>query len=197
MQVDVLTDPGFLRVIEDKIKDGWGVVLAGEDGTNMFPGIAPPPDKDPSVPADRFVTLKSQNCRVEVISLSSIPLDRKSSSNNDMMAESPSTDESPVQSASASQSANMTASMDSLDIHSASARGTGMATHRITKPSGRMTCNTCNIEFEDREQFRSHQRSEVHRYNLKRKLKSMDPVSFEEFEAIPEKEKQAFLDSDV
>jgi pre-60S factor REI1 len=44
-----------------------------------------------------------------------------------------------------------------------------------------LTCLTCRVAFSDLDQGREHYKSEWHRYNLKRKVAQMDPLSAEMF----------------
>jgi len=43
------------------------------------------------------------------------------------------------------------------------------------------TCITCHIAFDDAELQRSHYKTDWHRYNLKRKVVALPPVSAENF----------------
>ena len=44
------------------------------------------------------------------------------------------------------------------------------------------TCITCRVAFRDLEVQRQHYKSDWHRYNLKRKVAELPPVSVEEFQ---------------
>lgn len=46
---------------------------------------------------------------------------------------------------------------------------------------GELCCQSCLIDFSDAVDHRNHYREDLHRYNLKLKLKGKPPVSFEEF----------------
>lgn len=48
--------------------------------------------------------------------------------------------------------------------------------------SDSITCSFCKINFTDSAQQRQHYKSDWHRYNLKQKLKSLEPISEENFE---------------
>lgn len=47
--------------------------------------------------------------------------------------------------------------------------------------SGLLTCMTCRVGFRDADLQRDHYKSEWHRYNLKRKIVSLPPVTAENF----------------
>jgi len=42
-------------------------------------------------------------------------------------------------------------------------------------------CLTCGVAFTDLEQLREHYKTDWHRYNLKRKVAAMPPVTLETF----------------
>eukprot|EP00929_Paragymnodinium_shiwhaense_P094970 TRINITY_DN55898_c0_g1_i1.p1 TRINITY_DN55898_c0_g1~~TRINITY_DN55898_c0_g1_i1.p1 ORF type:complete len:390 (-),score=120.41 TRINITY_DN55898_c0_g1_i1:45-1214(-) len=63
-------------------------------------------------------------------------------------------------------------------------------------PKRVMKCSACAAEFEDAAQYRTHCRSEWHNFNLKRKVKSLSPVTEEEFEEINLDMKEGFLAAD-
>jgi pre-60S factor REI1 len=44
------------------------------------------------------------------------------------------------------------------------------------------TCLTCSVMFQDAELQRNHYKTDWHRYNLKRKVAEMPPVTLESFE---------------
>lgn len=48
--------------------------------------------------------------------------------------------------------------------------------------SGLYTCLACQVAFESAEGQRIHYRSDWHRYNLKRKVADLPPVSREQFQ---------------
>lgn len=56
-----------------------------------------------------------------------------------------------------------------------------------------MHCSSCTAEFEDPAEYRTHCRSEWHNMNLKRKIKSLPPVTAEEFAEISLDAKEGFL----
>ena len=43
------------------------------------------------------------------------------------------------------------------------------------------TCVTCNVAFKESEKQRTHYKSDWHRYNLKRKVADLAPVSAQAF----------------
>ncbi|GFN80466.1 Zinc finger protein 622-like [Plakobranchus ocellatus] len=56
-----------------------------------------------------------------------------------------------------------------------------------------ITCLACNVAFEDVELGRFHYKTDWHRYNLKRKVASLSPITLEQFEErrkLQEKENQ-------
>ena len=53
-----------------------------------------------------------------------------------------------------------------------------METEHIPLP---FTCITCRVSFSDAEMQRSHYKTDWHRYNLKRKVAQMPPVTAEVF----------------
>ncbi len=87
----------------------------------------------------------------------------------------------------------------SNDMTAASARGTGMLVRRVVQPGAARTlaCTACALTFEDSAAHREHHRTDLHRFNLKRKVKMMEPLTTEQFDALPAKEKKAFLDADL
>ena len=44
------------------------------------------------------------------------------------------------------------------------------------------TCVTCNVAFDNPETQREHYKTDWHRYNLKRKVAELAPISFESFQ---------------
>lgn len=48
--------------------------------------------------------------------------------------------------------------------------------------SGSFTCITCQVLFKNPELQREHYKSDWHRYNLKRKVASIPPITLEDFE---------------
>lgn len=48
----------------------------------------------------------------------------------------------------------------------------------------KMVCSACNTDFEDIAEYRAHCKSEWHNFNLKRKVKGLEPVPDEEFREI-------------
>mmetsp|Transcript_107889 Transcript_107889/g.344359 ORF Transcript_107889/g.344359 Transcript_107889/m.344359 type:complete len:385 (+) Transcript_107889:121-1275(+) len=63
----------------------------------------------------------------------------------------------------------------------------------VVQPKKGMKCSACSAEFEDAGEYRQHCRSEWHNFNLKRKVKSLPPVSEEEFAEISLDAKEGFL----
>lgn len=56
---------------------------------------------------------------------------------------------------------------------------------RLVNQENELTCNTCAITFQDREEQRQHFSTDWHRYNIKRKVVlDVKPVTLLEFEAI-------------
>lgn len=56
---------------------------------------------------------------------------------------------------------------------------------RLANQENELTCNTCAITFQDREEQRQHFSTDWHRYNIKRKVVlDVKPVTLAEFEAI-------------
>lgn len=51
----------------------------------------------------------------------------------------------------------------------------------MTSAALQFTCLACQIAFETADEQRSHYRSDWHRYNLKRKVAGVAPVSESEF----------------
>ncbi|EHN03540.1 Rei1p [Saccharomyces cerevisiae x Saccharomyces kudriavzevii VIN7] len=49
--------------------------------------------------------------------------------------------------------------------------------------SGVYTCNSCVLTFDASEQQRAHMKSDWHRYNLKRRVAQLPPISFETFDS--------------
>jgi len=45
-----------------------------------------------------------------------------------------------------------------------------------------LRCPTCNMEFADIQTLKDHYRSDLHRYNLKRKMVKLPPVTLEQFQ---------------
>jgi pre-60S factor REI1 len=73
-----------------------------------------------------------------------------------------------------------------------------MAVRRVTVPGQRsLSCNACAIEFAAPDEHRAHHRSDLHRLNLKRRVKSLPALAAAEFEAMPAKERDAFLTQDL
>eukprot|EP00743_Colponemidia_sp_Colp-15_P002095 GILK01002272.1.p1 GENE.GILK01002272.1~~GILK01002272.1.p1 ORF type:complete len:355 (+),score=71.65 GILK01002272.1:51-1115(+) len=65
-----------------------------------------------------------------------------------------------------------------------------------TAGSKRLTCNNCNCSFDSAEDHRAHFKSDLHRYNLKRKMKNLSPLSPEMFEDLSLEERDAFFMQD-
>lgn len=81
-----------------------------------------------------------------------------------------------------------------LDATTAASRGTGMMVRRVTQPGRRLACGACASSFDSSEEHREHHRSDWHRFNLKRKMKALEPVTAEAFAALPAKEVKAFIE---
>jgi len=71
----------------------------------------------------------------------------------------------------------------------------GATTPATSKPKG-MRCSTCDTCFDDVSEYRTHCKSDWHNFNLKRKVKSMPPVSEEEFKEISLDTKEGFIACD-
>lgn len=56
-----------------------------------------------------------------------------------------------------------------------------------------MRCSCCDAVFEDAAEYRKHCRSEWHNFNLKRKVKSLGPVSEEQFAEISLDTREGFV----
>lgn len=44
-----------------------------------------------------------------------------------------------------------------------------------------LKCPTCNIDFSELQQHKNHYKSDYHRYNLKRKMVKLAPVTHDQF----------------
>mmetsp|Transcript_6857 Transcript_6857/g.9785 ORF Transcript_6857/g.9785 Transcript_6857/m.9785 type:complete len:389 (+) Transcript_6857:144-1310(+) len=55
-----------------------------------------------------------------------------------------------------------------------------------------MKCSTCQAEFEDPGEYRTHCRSDWHNFNLKRKVKSLPPLSMDDFTEMSLDVKEGF-----
>ena len=53
---------------------------------------------------------------------------------------------------------------------------------RVKTMEGMYTCMTCRVAFADADQQRAHYKTDWHRYNLKRKVATMPPVTAENFQ---------------
>mmetsp|Transcript_263 Transcript_263/g.701 ORF Transcript_263/g.701 Transcript_263/m.701 type:complete len:369 (+) Transcript_263:87-1193(+) len=60
-----------------------------------------------------------------------------------------------------------------------------------------MRCSSCDAEFEDATEYRQHCRSDWHNFNLKRKVKSLPPVTEEEHAEISLDQREGFLAVDA
>jgi len=73
-----------------------------------------------------------------------------------------------------------------------------MQVRRVTQPGERgMSCKACGADFEDTAAHRAHHKGDWHRLNLKRKVRGMAPLDEAAFEAMPRKEREAFLEADL
>ena len=82
-------------------------------------------------------------------------------------------------------------------LEAASSRGTGMLVRRVVQPGKRLACNTCGgVELETAEAHREHHRTDWHRLNCKRKVKALEPLALEAFEALPAAARAALLAAD-
>ncbi len=55
------------------------------------------------------------------------------------------------------------------------------------------TCSTCSVVFKDTELQREHYKTDWHRYNLKRKVAEMPPVTLEIFEEKMSKHQEKMM----
>lgn len=82
------------------------------------------------------------------------------------------------------------------DLTAAAARGTGMLVSRVTVPGSRLSCASCGgLAFEAADAHRAHFRSDLHRFNLKRKTRGDPPISEDAFHALSDKERSAVLEA--
>ena len=77
----------------------------------------------------------------------------------------------------------------------ASARGTGMLVSRVTPPGSRMSCAACSVTFDGADSHRAHFRSDVHRYNLKLKMRGQVGISEETFALLTNAERSTVLEA--
>ncbi|CAM9707449.1 unnamed protein product [Ectocarpus fasciculatus] len=63
-------------------------------------------------------------------------------------------------------------------------RGQGGGGGSVGKAKRALVCNTCGLTFPDTGAYREHYKSDLHRYNLKLKMKGGAPVSEEEFRLV-------------
>lgn len=63
----------------------------------------------------------------------------------------------------------------------AASRGSGLPTAQEASASHPYTCNTCQVAFRSSDLQKGHMRSDWHRYNLKRRVASLPPISSETF----------------
>ncbi|XP_055550226.1 cytoplasmic 60S subunit biogenesis factor ZNF622 [Wyeomyia smithii] len=61
----------------------------------------------------------------------------------------------------------------------------------MSTPAGCYTCLNCSVRFQNAEMQREHYKTDWHRYNLKRKIAELPPVSVEEFEKRINQQKSA------
>lgn len=47
-------------------------------------------------------------------------------------------------------------------------------------------CPTCLLSYGDQNDFKSHYKSELHQYNVKRKLVNLKPIRLEDYEKVKE-----------
>jgi pre-60S factor REI1 len=59
--------------------------------------------------------------------------------------------------------------------------------------SGSLACRSCGVSFDAAADHRAHFRSDLHRFNLKRKLKELPTVTQAEFDAISASDRDAFF----
>jgi len=69
---------------------------------------------------------------------------------------------------------------------------------RVTQPGMRgISCNACSIDFTSMDELKAHHRLDWHRFNLKRKVKQLQPMKLEEYEGMNVKERDKFLNEDM
>jgi pre-60S factor REI1 len=56
----------------------------------------------------------------------------------------------------------------------------------LTPSSGLYTCLACQVAFQSAEGQRNHYKSDWHRYNLKRKVVTLPPVTLDQFNSKTE-----------
>eukprot|EP01138_Halocafeteria_seosinensis_P002383 gb/GECG01002440.1/.p1 GENE.gb/GECG01002440.1/~~gb/GECG01002440.1/.p1 ORF type:complete len:366 (+),score=54.86 gb/GECG01002440.1/:1-1098(+) len=62
------------------------------------------------------------------------------------------------------------------------------ASSKVVQPTSVGKCNTCGINFENKEQQKAHYRDQWHRFNLKRKMKGVSPIEDAEFRSLTKEE---------
>lgn len=52
----------------------------------------------------------------------------------------------------------------------------------IMSVTGDLICTSCEVQIGSKDEYRKHFQSEFHKYNCKRKLVSLAPISLQDFE---------------
>ena len=196
---EAVIDPGYFRKIEDEGKKLYG----GNDGTLCHVevlSLSVIQDTTTNTSKDNKNTAQKNNKNEDSDNDDDDEdndIDDDTSNNTNTNKGTINNIVTSVQSLSLNNNTNTPAvnAMDAATL--ASAKGTGMMVRRVTQPGKRLTCNACSIEFSSPEEHREHHRSDLHRFNLKRKVKNLEPLSLDAFEAMPAKQRDAFLEMDV
>jgi ribosome maturation protein SDO1 len=176
--IEVVTDPGFFRQIEEESKSRFpessievislSVIGEGKSSSAMAGGVDEDED-DAGVRKSRKIFLPGSASGATF---------------------------SP-QSSSTSMSKSLITS-DLTEATTSSARGTGMLVRRVSQPGVRgASCNACSIDFTSMDELKAHHRLDWHRFNLKRKVKQLVPVNLVEYEGMNVKERDKFLNEDM
>jgi hypothetical protein len=176
--IEVLTDPGFFRQIEEESKSRFpestievvslSVIGEGKSSSAIVGGVNE--DGDDEGVRKSTEILQSGNGSGSALS----PQNSLSSNNKSLITS------------------------ELTEATTASARGTGMLVRRVTQPGMRGTsCNACSIDFTSMDELKAHHRLDWHRFNLKRKVKQLVPVNLVEYEGMDVKERDKFLNEDM
>jgi len=180
--IEVVTDPGFFRHIEDESK-------------SRFPESTVEVVSLSVIGEGKSLSFKSTE----------IKGDGGEDEEEDEGEQEPRLDTSTSDSSSASLpqtfSSSITSSVNPSTLSeatAASSRGTGMLVRRVTQPGMRgISCNACSIDFTSMDELKAHHRLDWHRFNLKRKVKQLQPMKLEEYEGMNVKERDKFLNEDM
>jgi len=174
--IEIVTDPGFFRRIEEESK-------------SRFP--------------ESTVEVVSLSVIGEGKSSSAIALGADEDEDNEVVRRSlevhePGNESGSVLPSSLSSINKFLIKYDITEASTSSARGTGMLVRRVTQPGGRGTsCNACSIDFTSTDELKAHHRLDWHRFNLKRKVKQLQPMNLVEYEGMNVKERDKFLNEDM